>query len=121
MNNFYNKSLISVESLNKEDINILFHKADEMKALVEKKGGDKRLKNKIMAALFYEPSSRTFSSFITAMQRLGGGIIPLNSMTNNTSVTKGETLEDTVKVFSCYADVLIIRHPKSGSMSLAAE
>ena len=47
MNNFYNKSLISVESLNKEDINILFHKADEMKALVEKKGGDKRLKNKI--------------------------------------------------------------------------
>lgn len=116
-NNFYKKSLVTVEMLVKDDIYSLFAKADEMKKLVEEKGGDSRLKEKILAALFYEPSSRTFSSFITAMQRLGGGVIPLNGM-RNTSVDKGETLEDTARVFSSYADIIVLRHDKVGSAEI---
>lgn len=91
-----------------------------MKKLVEKGGGDERLKEKVMAALFYEPSSRTFSSFITSMQRLGGAIIPLNDM-GATSVAKGETLEDTARVFSSYADIIVIRHNQVGSSRIFSD
>ena len=79
-NNLFGKSLVTVESLKKEDIDLVFQRAKEMQKLVQSKGGDDRLKHRILAALFFEPSSRTFSSFITSMQRLGGGIIPLNGM-----------------------------------------
>lgn len=119
-NRFYNKSFVSVSDLTAGDLGYLFDKADEMKKLVEERGGDDRLKGKIMAALFYEPSSRTFSSFITAMQRLGGGVIPLNGM-NNTSVAKGESLEDTAKVFSSYADIIVLRHNAVGSAKTMAK
>lgn len=119
-NNLYGKDIVTVTSLQKEDVESVFAKTSQMKKLVDEQGGDDRLKGKIMAALFYEPSSRTFSSFITSMQRLGGGIIPLNGM-SHTSVAKGETLEDTVRVFSSYADVLVVRHPEPGSASLAAK
>ncbi len=119
-NNFSGKDVISVDNWSRDDLDLLFEKTNEMKKLVEEKGGDLRLKGKMMSALFYEPSSRTYSSFITSMQRLGGGIIPLSGM-SNTSVAKGETLKDTVRVFSAYSDVLDIRHPDAGSLKLAAE
>jgi len=90
-----------------------------MEELVKKKGGDRRLKGKIMAALFFEPSTRTFSSFITAMQRLSGGIIPLSGM-QNTSIAKGESFEHTIRVFACYADCLVIRHYQQGIVQLAS-
>ncbi|PIR07969.1 aspartate carbamoyltransferase [Candidatus Gottesmanbacteria bacterium CG11_big_fil_rev_8_21_14_0_20_37_11] len=114
-NSFYKKHLVDITHLNIEDIRILFKRASEIKKIVELKGGDNRLQGKIMATLFYEPSSRTFSSFVTAMQRLGGGIIPLFSMFNSSAV-KGETLEDTARVFSSYADLLVVRHPELGSV-----
>lgn len=117
-NNWYKKSLVSVDPLKLEDIELLFDKTKEMEKLVKQKGGDDRLKGKIMAALFFEPSTRTFSSFITAIQRLGGGIIPLNGM-QNTSVAKGESFHHTVQVFSRYADCLVIRHPEVGMPKLA--
>lgn len=119
-NTLFQKDFISTEKLTTDDIALIFERSDEMRKIVDTKGSADILKGKIMAALFYEPSSRTFSSFITAMQRLGGGIIPLNGMTN-TSVAKGETLEDTVRVFSSYADVLVMRHPEAGSLSTAAQ
>ena len=80
---------------------------------------EKMLQGKIMTVLFYEPSSRTFGSFISAMQRLGGGIIPLQGMTYS-SVAKGETLEDTIRTFECYSDIIVIRHPEVGSAKKAA-
>lgn len=112
-NNFYNRDIVSVDDFCEEDLELLFEKTDEMKKLVENKGGDDRLKGKMMAALFFEPSTRTFSSFISSAQRLGAGIIPLNGM-QNTSVAKGESFEHTVQVFSRYSDCLIIRHPEVG-------
>lgn len=117
MNNFFGKSFVSVDQLIISDVNLLFQKAGQMKELAVKSGGDDRLKGKIMAALFYEPSSRTFSSFITSMQRLGGGIIPLNGM-GVTSAAKGETPEDTAVVFSSYADIIVIRHNTPGTALL---
>lgn len=119
-NNFYQKSFVTVESLTVDDVECVMEKTDEMEKLVREKGGDDRLQYKVMAALFYEPSSRTFSSFVSSMQRLGGGIIPLNGM-SHTSVIKGETLEDTVRVFSCFADIIVMRNPEVGSAEVAAK
>ncbi|MBI3379544.1 aspartate carbamoyltransferase [Candidatus Gottesmanbacteria bacterium] len=114
-NNFYNQSLITVDNLTKNDCFMLFERADEMKKLVLEKGGDDRLKRRIMAALFYEPSSRTMGSFITAMQRLGGGFVPVVG-TSDSSISKGETLEDTGMVYSSYVDVIVMRHSQPGSV-----
>ncbi len=74
---------------------------------------------KIMATLFYEPSTRTQMSFQTAMLRLGGRIIGFDNPSNS-SVSKGETLKDTTKIVSSYADVLVIRHPVAGAAKAAA-
>jgi len=90
-----------------------------MKKIVKAGKKSKMLQGKIMTVLFYEPSSRTFGSFISAMQRLGGGIIPLQGMTYS-SVAKGETLEDTIRTFECYSDIIVIRHPEVGSAKKAA-
>lgn len=74
---------------------------------------------KIMATLFYEPSTRTQMSFQTAMLRLGGRIIGFDNPSNS-SVAKGESLKDTTKIVSSYADIMVIRHPVSGSAKAAA-
>jgi aspartate carbamoyltransferase len=78
------------------------------------------LRGKVITALFYEPSSRTFASFITAAQRLGGGFIPLHG-TESSSVAKGETFEDTVRTFAALSDLIVLRHPTEGASSKAAE
>ena len=120
MKTMYGKSLVTVDSLSLSDVDSLFQKADIMQKIVAEKGATDSLKGKVMAAVFYEPSSRTFSSFITSMQRLGGAIIPLNGM-GATSVAKGETLEDTAKVFSSYADIIVIRHNQAGSARIFSD
>jgi len=119
-NNLFQKDLITVEHLTKRDVESVFEKAREIKKIVRKKGGNLKLRGKVAGLLFYEPSSRTFSSFASSMQRLGGGIIPLFSMSFSSTV-KGETIEDTAKVFSSYADVLIVRHQEANSMSKFAK
>jgi aspartate carbamoyltransferase len=78
------------------------------------------LKGKILANLFYEPSTRTSSSFTAAMERLGGSVIPINDV-KYSSVAKGENLADTVRTLECYADVIVIRHPEVGSAAIAAK
>ena len=110
----------SVDSLTLETLSELFDKADVMKQVVEEKGGNNVLAGRVMAALFYEPSSRTFGSFVSAMQRLGGGVIPFQGMTAS-SVAKGESLADTAKVFSSFADVLVMRNPEVGSVDTLAK
>ncbi len=78
------------------------------------------LKGKILATLFFEPSTRTQFSFQTAMQRLGGKCVGFSS-TEGTSVKKGETLMDTIRAVSGYVDCIAMRHPKEGAAKLAAE
>ncbi len=117
---FRGKDIVSIEQFSTDDIKILFKKADKLKQLVKSHGASDDLKGKIMAALFYEPSSRTFGSFVTSMQRLGGGVIPIHNM-EHSSAGKGETLEDTAQVFQAYSDVLVVRHPEVGSVQRMAD
>ena len=119
-NTFPHHDILSAEQFSIKDLDIVMKRTDEMKRLVEKKGGSEILRGKIMTALFYEPSSRTFGSFITSMQRLGGGIIPIQGVAYS-SVVKGESLPDTVRTFESYSDVIVIRHPEVGSAKIAAE
>src|SRR5512146_2726675 len=88
--------------------------------MVERIGTLDLLKGKILANLFYEPSTRTSSSFTAAMERLGGSVIPINEV-RYSSVTKGESLPDTVRTLEAYADVIVLRHPEIGSAALAAK
>lgn len=78
------------------------------------------LPGKTLACVFYEPSTRTSASFIAAMTKLGGGVIPITQGVQYSSVSKGETLEDTVITLGQYADAIVLRHPEVGSAARAA-
>lgn len=78
------------------------------------------LTGKVMATLFYEPSTRTRFSFESAMNRLGGKVIATESAGQFSSATKGETLEDTIRIIAGYSDLIVIRHPEEGSAARAA-
>lgn len=119
-NSLFMADILSVDQFAKPDVETVFAAAKKMERIVRTRGAVDLLKGKIMTALFYEPSSRTFGSFITSMQRLGGGFIPLQGISFS-SVVKGETLADTVRVFGSYSDVIVIRHPEVGSAKIAAE
>jgi carbamoyl-phosphate synthase/aspartate carbamoyltransferase/dihydroorotase/carbamoyl-phosphate synthase/aspartate carbamoyltransferase len=79
------------------------------------------LKGHVLTALFYEPSTRTSASFIAAMERLGGSVIPITQGVQFSSVSKGETLADTVRTLQQYSDVIVLRHPETGAAKLAAD
>ncbi len=117
---FYGRDIISVSQFTRDDLEYIFGVAKEMRAMVERVGTFDLLKGKILANLFYEPSTRTSSSFLSAMERLGGSVIPISEVTYS-SVAKGESLPDTIRTLECYADVIVIRHPEVGSAKLAAE
>lgn len=78
------------------------------------------LEGKIVVLLFYEPSSRTFGSFSASVKQLGGQTVEILNPREFSSVSKGETLEDTIRVFEAYSDLIIIRHPKTGNVLKAA-
>jgi len=111
-------SFVSVKQLEQEGVNLALELASSMKNLVAEKGGDDRLKGKILACIFYEPSTRTCSSFQAAMQRLGGSTIYVTESTS--SVKKGETLADTIRCMGTYCDAVTLRHPEKGSAFEAA-
>jgi aspartate carbamoyltransferase catalytic subunit len=117
---FYGKDILSVSQFSRDDLEYIFAVAKEMRAMVERVGTFDLLKGKILANLFYEPSTRTSSSFTSAMERLGGSVIPINEV-RYSSVAKGESLPDTVRTLECYADVIVLRHPEVGASALAAQ
>ncbi|MBS3067939.1 aspartate carbamoyltransferase [Candidatus Micrarchaeota archaeon] len=106
--------LISIRDLEKKEIEKILDLAEDMA-----KGKAKRKYDKIIATLFFEPSTRTRLSFQSAALRLGMNYIDFTPETS--SIKKGETFLDTVKVISGYADILVIRHPKEGAARLAAD
>lgn len=117
---WYGRDILSVSQFTREDLEYIFAVAHEMRIMVERVGTFDLLKGKILANLFYEPSTRTSSSFTSAMERLGGSVIPINEV-RYSSVTKGESLIDTVRTLDAYADVIVLRHPEVGSAALAAK
>ena len=117
---FYGRDILSVKQFSRADLDYIFGVAHEMREMVERVGSFDLLKGKILANLFYEPSTRTSSSFTSAMERLGGSVIPINEV-RYSSVSKGESLPDTVRTLECYADVIVLRHPEVGASALAAQ
>lgn len=119
-NPFFGKDILTADQFDTDTLEYIISRTREMEKVVKEKGSIDTLKGKILTALFYEPSSRTFGSFVSAAQRLGGGFIPLQGVTYS-SVSKGETLADTVRTFASYSDIIAIRHPEVGSAKIAAE
>ncbi len=117
---FYGRDILSVRQFSRDDLEYIFDVAHEMREMVQRIGTFDLLKGKILANLFYEPSTRTSSSFTSAMERLGGSVIPINEV-HYSSVSKGESLPDTVRTLDCYADVIVLRHPEVGASALAAQ
>lgn len=117
---FYGQDIISVRQFSRENLSYILNMADEMRAIVKRVGSSDLLKGHVLACVFYEPSTRTSSSFIAAMSRLGGSVIPINEV-RYSSVTKGESLPDTIRTLESYADVIVLRHPEVGASKVAAE
>ncbi|MDW8270689.1 MAG: aspartate carbamoyltransferase, partial [Anaerolineae bacterium] len=119
-NGFFGQDILSVRQFDREKLAYIFAVADEMRTLVRRFGSADMLSGKVLVNLFYEPSTRTASSFMAAMLRLGGQVIPINEV-RYSSVAKGESLPDTVRTLECYADVIVLRHPEVGSAQIAAD
>jgi len=112
------RHITSTKQFARADTDAILKVAEQMEKVLAK-GGSDLLKNKILAALFYEPSTRTRLSFETAMQRLGGQVVTADGL-QFSSMYKGETIEDTMMVVGQYADIIAMRHPEQGSADRAA-
>lgn len=113
-----NTSVVSITDIGNDDLFELFKLADSYSKALEQGKKFDILKGNIMATFFYEPSTRTRLSFESSMQRLGGSVISV-SEAKNSSVAKGETLADTVRMAASYSDIIVIRHPMDGAARLA--
>ncbi len=114
------KDILHGNQFSKKDLDAIMKVASEFEKELKTKGSLSLLKGKLLASLFYEPSTRTRLSFDAAMQRLGGGVVSMGSV-ESSSVAKGETLTDTARTVAQYADVIVLRHPKIGSAKEAAD
>lgn len=111
-----NRSLVSINDYSNEE----YLKIIELAAEFEKNPVQDILNGKVIATLFFEPSTRTRLSFESAISRLGGKYIGFSD-TNSSSVSKGETLKDTIKIVSNYCDLIVMRHPIEGAAKYASE
>lgn len=114
------KHIISIRDFSREEIEFVLDKSKVMEKKLKLDKTSSLMKDKILANLFFEPSTRTRMSFEAAMKKLGGATIGFD-YPGISSEVKGETIVDTVKVAAGYADVIVIRHPAEGSARLASE
>jgi len=112
------RDVLAVDDFSDEMLRAVFSAAVRMREMVLARGASDLLKGRILANVFYEPSTRTMSSFDAAMKRLGGQVISVSEATS--SAKKGETIEDTVRCLECYCDALVLRHPEEGTLGRAA-
>ena len=119
--NFTGKDIVSLDQFSQDDLYQLFTLTHKMKHLALNREPSNLLAGTITSLLFYEPSSRTFGSFATAIKRLGGQTLDIQSPETVTSVYKGESFEDTIRVFEAYSDAIVLRHKISGAAKQAAE
>ncbi len=112
-------NLISIHDLDRETIDLILKTAEQMEDVAVNRS--RELADKIMATLFFEPSTRTRLSFESAMIRLGGRVLGFADVISTSAGGKGETLADTIRTVERYADVIVIRHPLDGSARVAAE
>ena len=119
MNSFFQKDVISIRDLGKEDLDSIFSATEKIIGLDPNQRRE-IARGKTLGYLFYEPSTRTRLSFQSAMALIGGTSLGIADV-NSSSVQKGESLSDTVRVMSGYTDVLVLRHPLDGSSRFSAE
>lgn len=118
MNNpLYQQNIISIADLTRRDLELIVQTAHSLKQNPQ----PELLKNKVVASCFFEASTRTRLSFESAVHRLGGSVIGFDSGGNTSLAQKGETLADSVKIISSYADAFFMRHPQEGAARLASE
>jgi aspartate carbamoyltransferase catalytic subunit len=113
-----NRSLVTIDDLSYGEIEALFNLADEMSGAMDEQHG--LCRGKIMASLFFEPSTRTRLSFETAMHRLGGSVITAADV-GATSLAKGESIADMARVVGSYVDMIVIRHPWEGAAKVVSD
>lgn len=118
---FKGKDIISIDQFSQKDIKILFDLVPKMREIALKTLPSRIIAGKIIVILFYEPSSRTFGSFSTAIKQIGGQTVEILNPQQFSSVVKGETFEDTIRVFEAYSDAIVLRHPRVGMAAKAAE
>jgi len=119
MNNFSQENIISIRDLSKDDLEQIYSKTDE---IIEMKAEQRReiARGKTLGYLFFEPSTRTRLSFQSAMALIGGTSFGIADATSS-SVQKGESLADTVRIMAGYTDAIVLRHSLDGSSKFAAE
>lgn len=117
---FFLKDVISLDQFDRKSIEFLFQQVKEIKKTSSKKLL-KILQGKIIGLLFFEPSTRTFSSNSAAVKRLGGQTVEHQNPMQNSSVVKGETIEDTTMMMSQYVDAIVMRHFQVGTLKKVAE
>ena len=121
MKGVFNKDhVVSIREFTVDEIDTVLDHAEKMVPIASGEKKSKEMDGKILATLFFEPSTRTMLSFEAAMQRLGGDTLGFSNPTQS-SVKKGETLADTLKVTSSYADIVVLRHPQEGAARMASK
>jgi len=111
---------VSIRDLSKEEIELVLSVSEEMEPIASGREVSHRLAGKVLATLFFEPSTRTQFSFQVAMSRLGGSYVGMAD-TKVSSMAKGEDFHDTIKMIDGYVDALVLRHPRAGSAAEAAD
>ena len=117
--NFKNRDIVSAKGFSREEFEFIFDVSQEAKEKAEKFRNI--LKNRIIAMIFFEPSTRTYQSFQSSAKSLGCDLIGFAEPTSSSYVGKGESFHDTIKIFENYSDCIILRHPAAGSAKYAAE
>lgn len=117
---FFGKPFITIDGLIPSDIQTIFARADQIRKMSYAKTST-ILKGKLVTLLFFEPSSRTFSSFSAAVKKLGGMTLEYQNPMQTSSAVKGETLEDTMKVFAHYSQAIVMRHFETGTLLKASQ
>jgi aspartate carbamoyltransferase catalytic subunit len=119
--NFKNKDIVSLDQFSPDDIKLLFSHVPQMKDIAVNAKPSDLLKGNLITLLFYEPSSRTYGSFSASVKQLGGQTIDILNPKVFSSVSKGETLEDTIRVVESYSDAIVLRHDEVGNVKKAAD
>jgi aspartate carbamoyltransferase catalytic subunit len=118
-NPFFDKDIVSIKDFSKDDLEYVFESTDMISRLKHSERGEIG-KGRTLGYIFYEPSTRTRMSFEAAMASLGGSSIGISDL-KSSSVEKGESLADTIRIIDLYSDVIVLRHPMDGSSRFAAE
>ena len=118
-NPFFDKDIVSIKDFTKDDLEYVFDATDRVSGLKPSARGELG-KGRTLGYIFYEPSTRTRMSFEAAMASLGGSSIGITDL-KSSSVEKGESLADTIRIIDLYSDVIVLRHPMDGSSRFAAE